>query len=99
MKPLDCTMIVEVNYYPDTSFLGEPLKIVFARDNDGLHFVGAFYEVINDDEQCYSLRIPGAIDDLPDDAISIAFSFAWSVCNRFDDEPATERDPVKRGES
>jgi hypothetical protein len=67
MSPIDCTMIVEVNYYPDTSFLDEPLKIVFARDNDGLHFIGAFFEIINDEEQCYALRIPRAIDDLPDD--------------------------------
>lgn len=99
MKPLDCTMIVEVNYYPDTTFLGDPLKLVFARNYDGLHFVGAFYEVIDDEEQCYSLRIPGAIDELPDDAISTAFSFAWTVCNRFDDEPATERNPPKGGVS
>lgn len=95
MKPLDCSMVIEVNYYPDIAFLGDPLKIVFARDDKGLHFVGAFFEIINDEEQCYSLRIPRAIDDLPDDAISTAFSFAWLICNRFDDEPPTERNPQK----
>lgn len=97
MKPLDCTMLIEVNYYPDTAFLGDPLLMVFARNAEGLHFVGAFYEIIRDDEQCYNLRVPGAIEDLPDDAISTAFSFAWLICNRFDDEPPTERNPEPRG--
>jgi hypothetical protein len=95
MNAIACSMLIEVDYHDLSDPLADPIRMIFARDASGLHFLGAFFEVIHDEDRCFTVRIPFAADELPDDAISSALSFAWSICNRFDDEPATLRDPSK----
>jgi hypothetical protein len=95
MNPITCSLLIEVDYHDANDPLGDPVHMIFARDANGLHFIGAFFEVIHNDEQCFTVRIPFAPDELSDDAISSALSFAWSICNRFDGEPTTLRDPPK----
>lgn len=95
MNSIACSLLIEVDYYDMSDPLADPVRMIFARDASGLHFFGAFFEFIHDKERCFTIRVPMAADELPEDAISLALSFAWSVCNRFDDEPATLRDPTK----
>jgi hypothetical protein len=95
MNPIACSMLIEIDYHDIDDPLADPIRMIFARDAVGLHFLGAYFEVIRDDDRCFTVRIPFAADELPEDAMSIALSFAWSICNRFDDEPVTLRDPPK----
>jgi hypothetical protein len=95
MNPIACSLLIEVDYHDASDPLADPVRMIFARDANGLHFLGAFFEVIHDDEQGFTVRVPFAADELPEDAISLALSFAWSICNRFDDEPSTLRNPAK----
>lgn len=89
--------IIEVDYHPDPVWLDECVKFIFARKDGPPEFVGAYFDFLRDDEIGYRVRVPCALDQLPSDALSTAFSFALSVCRKLDDEPATERDPAPRG--
>lgn len=90
-------MLVEVDYYPDPVWQDECMTFVFARNEGPLQFVGAFFDLLRNDDQGYRVRVPCALDQLPIEALSDATAFALSVCNRIDDEPATIPDPSKAG--
>ena len=89
--------IVEVEYYPDPVWQDECVTFIFARNEGPLQFVGAFFDFLCDDAQGYRVRVPCTLDQLPNEALSDAMTFALSVCNKLDDEPDTERDPSKWG--
>lgn len=89
--------LIEVEYYPDPVWQDECVTFVFARNEGPPEFVGAFFDFLRDNEVGYRVRVPCALDQLPNDAMSTAHSFALSVCRKIDDEPATERDPSKWG--
>ena len=86
-------MLVEVDYHPDPVWQDECVTFIFTRNEGPLRFVGAYFDLLRDDEQGFRVRVPCALDQLPDEALSDATMFALLVCNRIDDEPPTERDP------